>query len=74
MFVAGLIVLASVSLPIDRLTVIPHIPRPALLLFNGLSLSSALILLILPIELYKRTKRSYTMAITALVGGFVFSF
>ncbi|MCC2930446.1 bifunctional lysylphosphatidylglycerol flippase/synthetase MprF [Bacillus sp. LBG-1-113] len=73
-FVGGLIVLASVSLPIDRLTVIPHIPHPVLLLFNGLSLSSALILLILPIELYKRTKRSYTMAITALVGGFVFSF
>ncbi|MGK9429981.1 bifunctional lysylphosphatidylglycerol flippase/synthetase MprF [Bacillus atrophaeus] len=73
-FVAGVIVLVSVSLPIDKLTVIPHIPRPALLLFNGLSLSSALILLILPIELYKRTKRSYMMAVTALVGGFVFSF
>ena len=71
---AGVVVLASVALPIDRETVIPHIPRPALLAFNALSLSAALILLILPIELYKRTKRSYSMAVAALVGGFVFSF
>ncbi len=73
-FMAGVVVLASVALPIDRETVIPHIPRPALLAFNALSLSAALILLILPIELYKRTKRSYSMAVAALVGGFVFSF
>ena len=57
-FMAGVVVLASVALPIDRETVIPHIPRPALLAFNALSLSAALILLILPIELYQQRRRT----------------
>ncbi|MFT0803954.1 bifunctional lysylphosphatidylglycerol flippase/synthetase MprF [Bacillus swezeyi] len=72
-FCCGAIVLVSVALPIDRVTLIPHVSKHMLTFFNGLSLSFALILLILPLELYRRTKRSYYMTLTALAFAFVFS-
>ncbi|AGN35368.1 putative phosphatidylglycerol lysyltransferase MprF [Bacillus paralicheniformis ATCC 9945a] len=72
-FCSGAIVIASVALPIDRITLIPNIPKYMLVFFNGLSLSFGLILLILPLELYRRTKRSYYMTLTALVLAFLFT-
>lgn len=65
--------MASVVLPVDRLGVITTIPRFLLSGFNGLSLMFGIILMILSIEVYKRTKRSYLLTMIALAGGFVFT-
>lgn len=72
-FCCGAIILASAALPIDRSTLITDIPRHMLTVLNGLSISFGLILLIVPLELYKRTKRSLYLALTALAFAFVFS-
>ncbi|NPC91891.1 bifunctional lysylphosphatidylglycerol flippase/synthetase MprF [Bacillus sp. WMMC1349] len=72
-FCCGMVTIASVSLPIDKFTLMLDLPENILTLFNALSLSFGLILLILPLELYKRTKRSYYMTLTALTFAFVFT-
>lgn len=72
-FCCGAVVLASAALPIDRSMLIPDLSRHALTVLNGLSISFGLILLIVPLELYKRTRRSLYMTLTALVFAFVFS-
>lgn len=73
-FCCGAVVLASAALPIDRSMLIPDLSRHALTVLNGLSISFGLILLIVPLELYKRTRRSLYMTLTALAFAFVFSF
>ena len=72
-FGSGLLIMASVVLPVDRLGVITSIPRFLLSGFNGLSLMFGIILMILSIEVYKRTKRSYVLTMISLAGGFVFT-
>ncbi|KPN12714.1 phosphatidylglycerol lysyltransferase [Bacillus australimaris] len=72
-FGSGLLIMASVVLPVDRLGVITSIPHFLLSGFNGLSLMFGIILMILSIEVYKRTKRSYALTMISLAGGFVFT-